>query len=338
MLESANQGEVRAGSLVLSLFANPLNLQVLRAHADGPLRLAELHATINWAAQTTLRAAVANLRELGALKKRKLGGMPHGVVTELTPAGEELLYVAEVLEAWLERAPDGPIAPDSDAAKGAVKALAGGWSSAIVRALSAEPLTLTELARLIPDVSYPTLERRLATMKNTGQIEPISTSGRGTSYTVTEWLRRAIAPLCAAGRCERRYLADDSAPITNIEVEGAFMLSIPLIELPATASGSCTLIVQTEAGEPDARGRQLSGVDVELQEGKVTSCSTEIDPDPDTWALGTGVTWLEAVIDGRLDLLRLGGAQPHLAQATIRAIRLALFNRRGSSTDPRGSE
>ena len=62
-----SEGEVRAGSLVLALFANPLNALILRAHADGPLRLDRMHEEIGWAAHTPLRAALANLSEIGAL-------------------------------------------------------------------------------------------------------------------------------------------------------------------------------------------------------------------------------------------------------------------------------
>jgi DNA-binding HxlR family transcriptional regulator len=67
---------VRAGGLVISLCAGPLNVPILRAHADGPLRLPELRERIGGGAQTTLRGHVGNLRGIGALAKRERGGMP----------------------------------------------------------------------------------------------------------------------------------------------------------------------------------------------------------------------------------------------------------------------
>jgi DNA-binding HxlR family transcriptional regulator len=198
---ASSDGEVRAGSRVLSVFGNPLNTRILRAHADGPQRLNELQDKVGWSAQTTVRAALSSLRTFGALTKKRAGDSPYAVATVLTPAGEEMLFVADEVEAWLALCPDGPIAAESEEAKVAVKALAGGWSSTLMRALANHPFTLTELDSLIPDVNYPALERRISWMRTTGQIEPAEKEGRATPYVVTDWLRRSIAPLCAAGRC-----------------------------------------------------------------------------------------------------------------------------------------
>lgn len=153
--------EIRAGSQVLSVFENPLNTRILRAHAQGPLRFSALQEKLGSSAPTTLRVAVAGLREAGALAKLPASGSGYGAATVLSPAGEEMLAVADAVGAWLERCPTGPIALDSEEAKEAVKALAGGWSSRLVRALAGGPRTLTEMHQLIPDVSYPLLERRV---------------------------------------------------------------------------------------------------------------------------------------------------------------------------------
>jgi DNA-binding HxlR family transcriptional regulator len=320
-------GEVRAGSRVLSLFANPLNARILRAHLGSAQRLADLPEKVGYPAQTTLRAALANLREVGALAKHERGGSRFATENELTAAGEEMLFVADVVERWLARAPEGPIAPDSDAAKGAVKALAGGWTSTVMRALASGAFTLTELDRLIPGVSYPSLERRLARMRATGQIEPVETEGRGRPYLVTDWLRRAIGPLCAAGRCERRHLPDDSAPITKVEVEAAFLLSVPLAPMPPSANGACMLAVQTGTGDPESQrpGEHLAGVTVEFERGQAVSFAARVNERPATWALGTPETWLDVVIDGELESLRFGGAKPQLAVDLVNGIHFALF-------------
>lgn len=317
--------EIRAGSRVLAVFEHPLNTRILRAHADGPQRLTELQEKISWSAQTTVRAAVSNLRGIGALSKERVGNKPHAIATALTSAGEEMLFVADEVETWLGLCPDGPIAPDSEEAKGAVKALSGGWSSTLMRALANRPFTLTELDSLIPGVSYPALERRISWMRTTGQIEPVEKEGRGTPYTVTDWLRRAIAPLCAAGRCERRHLAEASAPITSIEVEASFLLAIPLAPLPKNVGGSCMLATQTDLSEPDEKDPRLVGVTVEVARGEVVSCAPKVSARPKTWAVGTPETWLDVVIDGRFEDLRLGGANPQLPLALIAGMHFALF-------------
>jgi len=318
------EAEVRAGGRVLSVFGNSLNVRVLRAHAyGGPLRLSQLQKKVGWSAQATVRAAVDNLREIGALSKRPLGDSRYGVATELTAAGEEILFVGEVVEAWLERHPDGPIALDSEPAKEAVKALAGGWSTDLMAVLAAGPFTLSELHRRIPGISYPTLERRLNWMRTTGQIEPVRKNGRGTPFVVTDWLRYAMAPLGTAGRCERRHLPDRSSPITAVEVETAFLLAMPLAPLPETAQGTCRLAFQLADSEGERP--HIAGVDLRVEAGKVIASTVDLDSEPRTWAVGTTDDWLEALIDGRMEHLRIGGLKPQLALDLAHGLHLGLL-------------
>jgi DNA-binding HxlR family transcriptional regulator len=317
----ANKGELRAGSHALRLIGNPVNTRVLRAHAEQPRQVAKLHAEIGWAAQTTLRASVSALRESGALVREKSGETVYGSKNRITPAGEELLFVADVLEKWLAEAPDGPLEPDSDAAKGAIKALAGGWGSSLMRVLAAQPYSLSEIDSLIPGVAYPSLERRLAKMRATRQVTPAPGPGRGTPYAVTDWLRRSIAPL--------RHMEDTTVPISAVEVEAAFLLALPLAPLPQTLHGNCLLAVHTAKGDAGASASpsdRLSGVIVEVQRGKIVCCAAQVDERPRNWALGTPETWLEAVIDGDLEGLRFGGAKPRLPAALVHGLHLALFD------------
>jgi len=318
------EGEVRAGSRVLALFVNPLNVRVLRAHENGPQRLADIKARMGWSAESTLRAAIANLCEAGALTKGDMPDSSHAVATRLSNAGEEMLFVVDVIEEWLARCPTGPISFESEEAKGAVKALAGGWSSTVIRELANRPLTLTELSKAIPDVSHPSLERRLNWMRMTGQIEPVERTGRGTPYIATEWLRHAIAPLSVSGRCERRHMNADSGPITDVEVEAAFLLALDLVPLPPYASGRCLLAAQTEL-EPLGTDPHLAGVSLTVENGEITSCTTDLSGDPPTWAMGSAEAWLEAVIDGRMEGLRIAGANPQLALDLVAGLHLALF-------------
>jgi DNA-binding HxlR family transcriptional regulator len=316
--------EMRAGSRVLSLFETPLNTRILRAHGDGPKRLTELQRLVAPCAQTTVRAAVANLVSIGALSKRAAGDSAHAV-TALSEAGEEMLFVAAEIEVWLRRCPDGPIAPADAAAGDAVKALGGGWSSALMHGLADRPFTLAELDGLIPEVSYSSLERRVSSMRASGQIEPVDKAGRGTPYVVTDWLRYAVAPLCAAGRCERRHLCEASGPITAIEVEASFLLAVPLAPLRRSARGSCMLAVQTDPREPGEEEPKLAGVSIEVERGQVVSCAPEVGAEPATWAVGSSTAWLDVVIDGRAEALRIGGADPQLALDLVSGMHFALF-------------
>jgi DNA-binding HxlR family transcriptional regulator len=319
-----NSTQVRAGGTVLSLLAGPLCAPILRAHLDGPLRLPDLRERIGGAAQTTLRGQVGNLRSIGALGRQVRSGMPYTVENELTDAGRDILGVAEAVEAWLSRAPQGPIVLGSEASKGAIRALVGGWGSTVLRALSARPLSLTELDGVIPNLSYPSLERRLSAMRAARQIETqVGTTGKAKPYAVTEWTRRAVGPLVAAGRCECRHLPDLADPISRIDVEAAFLLAVPLVALRDRA-GSCLLAVNTAAGVGGKPVRQVTGVHVELERGKVVSCDSRLETEPSTWVLGSVDAWVEAILDGNLDSVRIGGKEHDLARGLIEGLHRAL--------------
>ncbi len=322
---TATTGRFRAGGLVLSLFAAPLNVPILRAHADGPLRLPELRERLGGAAQTTLRGHVGNLRGIGALSRHVLSGMPYTVENELTEMGREVLSVAEVVEAWLLQAPQGPIALGSEPAKGALRALIGGWGSTMLRALAARPLSLTELASLIGGLSYPAVERRLSAMRAARQVERLAGSGNSTSYVVTDWVRQAVAPLAVAGRCECKYMSAESDSLTRIDIEAAFLLAVPLVSLGEGAGGPCLLGVDTGTADPGKGERRLAGVRVVVEGGKVTSCVSRLEREPRTWALGTVGAWLDALIDCRLDRLRIGGENPDLVRGLVAGLHHALF-------------
>jgi DNA-binding HxlR family transcriptional regulator len=317
---------VRAGGTVLSLIAAPLSVPILRAHTDGPLRLPDLRERIGGAAQTTLRGQVGNLRAIGALERHVRSGMPYTVENELTEAGRGVLGVATVVEAWLAQAPQGSIALGSESSKGAIKALVGAWGSTVLRSLAAQPLSLTELSSAIPELSYPALERRLSALRAARQIELRLDGGRGAKpYAVTEWTRQAVGPLAAAGRCECEHFADATEPLTRIDVEAAFLLAVPLVDLTVNCGGSCLLAVDTGSGGEGESGDRLAGVHVEIEEGNVVSCVSGFEGEPSTWALGTARSWLDAILDGHAGRLRMGGKDPKLVTAVIEGMYASLF-------------
>ena len=299
-----SRSQVRAGGRALSVLATPLNFQVLKALAERPMRLAELRKTTGLPAQTTLRGHLASLAELGVLSKRPTQRMPYAVENELTPMGSELLDVAGQLEVWLGRAPGGPISLESGAAKGAVKALIDGWGSTMMRALAANPLSLTELDSLISDLSYPALERRLSSMRIAGLVEAQRTRGVGTPYAVTNWARLGVGPLAAASRCELIHMGGEIAPVTEVDIEAAFLLATPLVGLPESVAGSCQLEVEATPGFVPR-----TGVQVMIERGKVVSCVSRLESRPAAYAAGPAIKWFNAVRHGRIDQLRFGGSR-----------------------------
>lgn len=310
----------RAGQRALGILATPLNFLVLRALAERPMRLAELRRATGLPAQTTLRGHLASLVQLGVLHKRPTTEMPYAVQNELTPMGRDLLGVADRLETWLNQAPDGPVSLEGGAGKGIVKAFVDGWGSTIMRSLAANPMSLTELDRSIGALSYPALERRLSSMRMAGLIEARQSRGAGTPYAVTDWARRGIAPLAAAGRCERVHMGSRAAPVTQADIEAAFLLATPLAGLPDHTNGSCQLEVEAEPWE----ARAQAGVMVTVDHGKVVACDSELGSAPGDFAIGSTSTWFSAINDGTPGLLRFGG-HSRVAECLVIALHAALI-------------
>jgi DNA-binding HxlR family transcriptional regulator len=318
------RAEHRAGGLVLSLFVPPLTLPVLRALSAGPMRLAALRQRVGLPAQTTLRGHLSGLVEVGAIAKRMQPESRYAMDYELTPFGRDLLEVADSLEIWLGRASDGPIRLDSGTAKGAVRALVDGWGSQMLRVLAARPLSLTELDKLISDLNYPALERRLASMRMAGLVKAREAVGARTPYGITDWGRRSIVPLAKATRCERIHLRGETEAPAPMDIEAAFLLAMPLATVAPTAGGWCQLQVEHGAG----RGRTV-GVRVDVEAGRIVSCVSRLDPKPRSWATGTARRWFEAIDAGDPSQLRFGGGD-RLPENLIASLHTALV----SAADP----
>ncbi|HET7120890.1 MAG TPA: winged helix-turn-helix transcriptional regulator [Solirubrobacterales bacterium] len=294
----------RPGSQALSLLAMPLNYHVLRALEDGPCPLLELRRVVGSPPQTTMRGYMKTLTEMGVLERRRQNDFPGSVEYELTRGGEKLLEVADVLQHWLDLGAYGPISLGTPAARSTVKAVVDGWATNMIRALAARPISLTELARFLPAISYPTLERRLSAMHHVGLVERHRDSnGRGTPYKVTEWLRRSVAPITAAVGWEYRAIPELTGPISRIDVESTFLLTVPLLELPPDISGSCRLSVELR----HRNGTDYAGVSVTVDEGEITSCVSRLQSDADAWVAGTPLGWFRWVTRHANDSVEIGG-------------------------------
>ena len=310
----------RAGTQALKLLSVPINVHALQALADGPRPLSDIRRELGSPPPTTMRGQLRTLSETGVLNRRRRDDFPGSLDLELTEAGQELWDVAQVLGAWLRTAPDGPLPLGSPAAKSAIKALLEGWSTSIVRALAARPLSLTELNDLISGLSYPSLERRLGAMRICGQIERTAGRGRSVPYAATAWLRQAVAPLGAAARWEYLRLGETTTPIKRLDVEAAFLLVTPLVELRTEISGTCRFAVEIGG----ANGSGLAGVLVSVSDGRVTSCVAKVQGNADAWAIGSPPAWLQAVIEEDTGRLEVGG-DGQLARTLLAGLHGVLF-------------
>lgn len=240
---------------------------------------------------------------------------------KITPGGREMLFIAFVAERWLQSCPRGPIQFDSEEAETAVAALVDGWSSTVVHALAPGPLDTDALDRAVDGLGRRALKRQLVAMRSVGQVEVEPAGGDDVRYAATDWLRAGIAPLAAAARLEQRKPVDDMPPIAGLDVEAAFLLTLPLLELREEISGTCQLAVEVdeEAGEPNP-----AKVTVVVEEGRVVSCGTSLGEKADAWAAAPVADWLDTVIEPDARRVRTGGDR-RIAGALLSALHAKLF-------------
>lgn len=311
---------MRAGATGLSLLSVSLNVDVLTALEGGELALADLSQAVGHPPATTMRGYLKALVDLGVVERHQAAGFPGPVAYSLSRPGAELLIVAAGVQRWLDDAPNGSVPLGSPAAKSSIKALVEGWNSTIVRILATHPLTLTELARLISSISYPTLERRVAAMRRVGLTQATRDNGgsRGTPYQASRWLRQAAAPLAAAVGWERRWAREQTKAIGRLDIEAAFLLAAPLLDLPDDADGVCRLGVEMRSGSK----LEYAGAMLKVARGRLLSCSAHMKGRPDAWATGTTAGWFGSASCPTGAELEFGGdvlLARHLA-AAMRAI------------------
>jgi DNA-binding HxlR family transcriptional regulator len=309
----------RAGALILSLLATPLSSQILDELSRGSRRLSELRHQIGSAPRAALRARLGQLGELGVVARRGWSPLPTAREYELSGLpGQELLFVATTLEGWLASAPEEPLEAGSDAGRTAIAGLAESWSSTVLQALAAGPASPAELDGTVGTKAW--LERRLGTLRRAGLVAASGPGDESTSYEITDWLRKGTGSITAAARWERRHIPHLAAPIRPIDAETGFLLAMPLLKPAPGLSGSCRLGV--EFG--DGKDRCLAGVTIEVDAGRVTACTTQLDSSPSAWAAGPPDAWLRTAIEADPNRLELGGDR-RLVHGVIDGLNQVLF-------------
>jgi DNA-binding HxlR family transcriptional regulator len=304
---------VRCGGTVLALLANGLLVRVLRAHLSGPFGLPQLAERLAGVSYASLRGQVRKLREAGALKRSVPPAMPYTVENALTPFGRDLLDVAACLETWLERSPRRPLEAGSKAALSSVRALAHGWNSTCLQRLAAQPLSLSDLDRAIPELSYPAIERRLQAMRDAGQIEALRRDTAGRPLTPTAWTREAFAVLAAASRCEQLHQV--GVPPAGEDVEAILLLAIPLAARSSDPGGACRLVIADE--DSTAGGERRAEIRLDVATESVLAGNRTPPTEPLSWARGRAEDWLDSIVSRRHVNLVFGGEERGAAEARV---------------------
>jgi DNA-binding HxlR family transcriptional regulator len=313
----------RAGTEALSLLGVPLNFHLLRALQDGPQPLSELRKAVEMPPQSTMRLYSRTLVEVGAISRHQEPEFPGRVDFELTEAGRALLGVGDILQEWLKEAPEGPLTLGTPGAKNVFKALVEGWSTSVIRAFASRPLSLTDLNRLIPGISYPSLERRLGGMRLAGLLEHHvqPERPRGIPYKPTLWLRKAMVPIAAAAAWEQTHLPE-SAPVGRLDIEAALLLMVPIMELPPPITSRCRVAV--ELPSKSSSTLNLAGILLEIEKGEIVSCTSRLEGagEVESWATGSPAAWLRR-LDGHDGQVEVGGDEKS-ANAVVEALRAAV--------------
>lgn len=239
-------------------------------------------------------------------------------VYRTTAKGAQIVYVAGILQRWLRARPAGPLEIGIQGG-GALSSLLCSWSTTVIHALAREPLTLAELDRavdLVPEREV--VAEHVEAMRRMGQVEVLEVDGER-RYALTDWVREGIAPIAAAAWVEVHYPEELMAPPDLLDVEAAFQLALPLLKLPSGLRGACRLGVQIPGGPP-----LMAGATVEVVGGIVATSTTLLEEDPETFATGSPLDWLDTLIDPSAGKITFGG-DTRLAGALIESLHERLF-------------
>jgi DNA-binding HxlR family transcriptional regulator len=296
--------KLRTGGRALFLLSDPISVSILQLLARRPRGGAELGDRLRNVSRSTRFERLRELEELGVIVREKHAGVPPTTACRLTAAGGRLLPVAVSLEEWLRGAPAGVLALGDPAAVAAMKALALGWGSTLLRWLADQPRSLSELEPLVGDVGYRELERILRNLTEVGLTERVIGRQRLRPYTVTRWARESVVPLAVAVHWERHHIPQHGVPVTMLDIEGGLLLALPLIELPVDLDGACLLLVDTEA----TAGERIGEVAAEIVDGHLSACAPTAGwaHGERTWVRGTISAWLDALVEGQPAKLQAG--------------------------------
>lgn len=293
---------VPSSSHLIRLLATESSGAILRALGAGPLRSAQLTDRLAEYSPRTIYRRLDDLEQVWAIEQRRAATAPPTVAYELTvAAGRELLGVLDgPARAWLRRWHQGPA---DEQRWGLLALLADGWDSAIVRELSREPRSLTELG-VVSDMTYHQLARRMTRLAAAGLLERIDES-RPARYTLSEQARLGAILIASTARWERRHLAGRAQLLLITDVVALLRTVLPLVRLPEQAGAAIVLTVQADV--LPAGSQRYGSVRVEVEDGGEIRCVDREDAPPDAWALGSIDAWLLAVIEGDGSKLQVGG-------------------------------
>ncbi|HET7120891.1 MAG TPA: winged helix-turn-helix transcriptional regulator [Solirubrobacterales bacterium] len=305
---------------ILRLLGSGATGEILLALGAGPARTKELVERVPGYTPRSIYRYTGKLADLEIIERNVEKGPPSKVTHTLTDScGQELLELVErFADASLERLPDGRIDPVDWAG---LNLLADMWETAMIDALSCEPVSPGDLGRGHPDLSYHQVARRARLFQAAGLIAEAGEPG-GRQLALTEKARRAMALVIGIGRWRHHHvIAEDEEGMTAAEMATVLRTALPLASVGEHQGKSLRMDVRPAEGDA---GQEFS-VWAEIQQEGVFTCVAPIES-VDGWAAGRVSDWIPALLDADRSQLEIGGRED-VAPACIEQLHEILWRR-----------
>ncbi|MBS1878870.1 MAG: winged helix-turn-helix transcriptional regulator [Actinobacteria bacterium] len=303
----------------LEVMRSDLSRMILAALVEGTKTQTELRTWLLLASGTSLNHHLSNLRSLGLLARRRSKRERRRVDYGLSEAGEGLVEVIGLVQAWVGRHHTRRGELSGPLGWRAFNVFADAWELSVLGTLLSEPRSRGDLlgGQLAIALGDEKLHRTLDVLLGAGLLEARGHRG-GNRLHLTEWCRIGFGPLAATVRWERRYLAQGATPVITRDAALALEATLPLSRPEYGARGTCAFTIE-------ARGERARAVWARVAEGRVRDGGAGTPPgSPDAWARGDVERWFAAVLDGDLSGLRLGG-RTELASSVLGGLHHQLY-------------
>jgi DNA-binding HxlR family transcriptional regulator len=267
-------------------------------------------------ARSTLYNHVDRLFELGIVVRRDPSDLSSAVVYEHGENGPEF---HDLLRGW------GAVLRALRRRSGKIDWVAPlhfgeAWGAGVVQALLDGPRSSGQvIAACTGRATRAQVERLLGQMRRHGYVKR---SGR--RHILLGAGRQAIGELAASARFERRHGVEGAVPITAVDGADALRATLPVVELPGSADGTCEFVV---LGDEDVPGRGAAACWIELRGGKVVAAGAGNATSATAWAQGSIDDWLGAVLEHRGALIKSAG-EPDLGRGVVRELNAEIYRNR----------
>jgi DNA-binding HxlR family transcriptional regulator len=291
--------------MLLNLLSAGAGGSILMALGEGPLRTKELVERVpHYAARTVYRYA-ERLVQLGLVEREQVPGVPSVVTYSLAPgAGTDLFtLLTSQARTWLVPQSSGHIAAQSWASLGMLADL---WELGIVDELSRGGRSVTQLAKGSHELTFHQIARRTNRFLAAGLLEKQPGDGPSKLFTLTHKARQGLGLVAAVARWRHCHLDSDAeAGLSRAETATVLRATLPLAHMPGLEGMRFALCVEGPEDVVAETDGEVVGVAVGGDSTAVAD--PEAVPVAEAWARAQAGHWIDAVVDGRSDLVSMGG-------------------------------